>query len=350
MEKSRISHLSGNCVTNLFGKLPGGREIYSYTLSNAAGMEFTVINYGATITSVKVPSLNGVTDVVLGFDDIDDYIDSFGLPSGPYFGSVIGRYAGRIANATFELNGEVIKLNANNNGNALHGGLSGFGRAYWQMSKIQGGARPSIVFTYTSKDGEENFPGNLAVEVEYELTEDNRLNINYKATTDKPTVLNLTQHSYFNLAGHKSELNNQQLTVFADKILDTTPQGIPTGTFNELEGTRLDFRDGAECPREIDNSFILPQDIAYKAAELACAETALAMEIYTNQPSLHIYVGGNCFGQLKGKEGAAYGPYSGIAFETQNYPDAPNQPEFPSAVLLPGETYRQATTYKFKTL
>lgn len=350
MEKPRISHLSGNCVTNLFGTLPDGKEIYSYTLSNAEGMEFTVINYGATITSVKVPGINGLTDVVLGFDDIDDYIDSFGLPSAPYFGSVIGRFAGRIAGATFTLNGETITLNANNNGNTLHGGLSGFGRAYWQMKKIQGGAHPSIVFAYTSKDGEENFPGNLAVEVTYELTEDNTLKISYKATTDKPTVLNLTQHSYFNLAGHNKQLEDQQLMVNADEIVAVTPHGIPTGDFTAVEGTALDFRQTAECPGEIDNSFVLPQDINYRAATLECAATGLGLEVYTNQPSVHIYVGGNCFGKLKGKQGAAYGPYSGIAFETQNYPDAPNKPQFPSAVLLPGETYNHSTVYKFTKL
>lgn len=350
MEKPRISHLSGNCVTNLFGTLPDGREIYCYTLSNAEGMEFTVINYGATITSIKVPGNNGLVDVVLGFDDIDDYIDSFALPSAPYFGSVIGRYAGRIADATFRLDGETIQLNANNNGNTLHGGLSGFGRAYWQMKKIQGGARPSIVFSYTSKDGEENFPGNLTIEVTYELTEDNSLKIEYNATTDKATVLNLTQHSYFNLAGHTQQLDGQQLKVNADKILAVTPQGIPTGDFTAVEGTKLDFRQAEECPRDIDNSYILPQDVTYKAAELQCAATGLGMEIYTNQPSLHIYVGGNCFGQLKGKQGAAYGPYSGIAFETQNYPDAPNKPQFPTAVLKPGKTYSHETVYKFTKL
>lgn len=350
MEKTSNSYLSPNCVTNLFGTLPDGKKVCSYTLANAQGMEVTVINYGATITSLKVPSVNGPVDVVLGFDTIEKYIDSFGLPSGPYYGSVIGRYAGRISNAAFTLNGETFTLNANNNGNTLHGGNIGFGRAYWQMKRIKGGDRPSIIFTYTSKDGEENFPGNLAIDVEYTLTENNELLVDYTATTDKTTVLNLTQHSYFNLGGHSQSLAGQEVQVNTDKILEVTEGGIPTGNLADVDGTRFDFRGLKEIPQQLDNSFVLSGDFTKEAAVLESKDTGLKMSVFTNQPSVHIYVGGNCFGQITGKEGAVYTAYSAICFETQNYPDAPNRPEFPSSVLNPGETYRQQTKYRFETL
>lgn len=350
MEKTSNSYLTPNCVTNLFGTLPDGKKVCSYTLANAQGMEVTVINYGATITSLKVPSANGPVDVVLGFDTIEKYIDSFGLPSGPYFGSVIGRYAGRISNAKFNLNGKDIQLNANNNGNTLHGGTIGFGRAYWSMKRIQGGDRPSIMLTYTSKDGEENFPGNLTVEVEYTLTEKNELQIAYTAKTDKPTVLNLTQHSYFNLAGHSQSLAGQEVQVNTGKILEVTGGGIPTGNLSDVDGSAFDFRALAEIPTQLDNSFVLNGDYTTEAAVLESKGSGLKMTVFTNQPSVHIYVGGNCFGQIAGKEGAAYNAYSAICFETQNYPDAPNRPEFPSSVLNPGEAYRHETKYKFETL
>lgn len=350
MEKTSNSYLTPNCVTNLFGTLPDGKKVCSYTLANAQGMEVTFINYGATITSLKVPAQKGTVDVVLGFDTIEKYIDSFGLPSGPYFGSVIGRYAGRISNAAFSLNGKNIQLNANNNGNTLHGGNIGFGRAYWRMKRIQGGDSPSIVFSYASKDGEENFPGNLEVEVEYTLSAKNELLVAYKATTDKPTVLNLTQHSYFNLSGHAQSLAGQQVQVHTDKILEVTDSGIPTGNLNDVDGSRFDFRTLTEIPQQLDNSFVLNGDYTLPAAVLASSESGLKMTVYTNQPSVHIYVGGNCFGQLAGKEAVQYSPYSAICFETQNYPDAPNRPEFPSPVLNPGETYTHETKFKFETI
>jgi len=348
VENTPISYFTPKCVTNLFGVLPNGKEVFSYTLSNGRGLEATFINYGATITSLKVGAENEATDVVLGFDNINSYIQSFGLPSGPYFGSIIGRYAGRISQAEVALNGEIYTLNANNNGNTLHGGLSGFGRAYWKMKKIQGGERPSITFAYTSPDGEENFPGNLTVEVEYVLTPENELLVNYTAVTDKATVLNLTQHSYFNLGGHSQTLEGQQVEVFSDKVLEVTNQGIPTGGFTNVEGTALDFNTPAECPKSIDNSFVLPQDYNRLAARLHNPATGLEMEVYTNQPSVHIYVGGNCFGQLKGKEDADYTPYSGICFEAQHYPDALKHEHFPTVVLNPGETYIQNTKFAFK--
>jgi aldose 1-epimerase len=347
MQKSDNPYFTANSVTKLFGTLPGGRDVYSYTLTNAAGMEVTFINYGATITSLKVPSINGLVDVALGFDTLEDYIHAFGLPSAPYFGSVIGRYAGRIAGGAFTLNGAEYKLAENNNNNTLHGGKMGFGRAYWKPGRLQGGENPSITFLYTSPDGEENFPGELTVEVTYRLTETNRLEIFYKAYTSADTVLNLTQHTYFNLDGHSQSIAGQELYVNAAEILEVTPQGIPTGGFTPLAGTAFDFNQPKKAPLSIDNSFVVNNNGA-PAATLFSPVTGLKMTVYTDQPSVHIYVGGNCFDRIKGKEGAAYHTTSGICFEAQNYPDAPNRPEFPSAVLKRGGVYTQKTTYSFE--
>ncbi|KOS07420.1 aldose epimerase [Flavobacterium akiainvivens] len=347
MQKNDNLYFTANCVTKLFGTLPGGRAVNSYTLTNGNGMEVSFINYGATITSIKVPSVNGPVDVALGFDTLEDYIHSFGLPSGPYFGSVIGRYAGRIDGAEFMLNGVEYKLAANNNGNTLHGGKMGFGRAYWKMNQLQGGENPSITFAYTSPDGEENFPGELTVEVTYRVTEDNRLEISYKAYTTADTVLNLTQHTYFNLAGHTQSIAGQQLYVNAESVLELRQDGVPTGEFTSLNDSEIDYRQPKAAPLSIDNSFVVNNDGA-PAAKLYSPETGIEMTVFTDQPSVHIYVGGNCFGQLKGKDGAAYHTTSGMAFEAQNYPDAPNKRNFPSSVLKRGEVYRHNTAYVFE--
>ena len=348
MQKSHISHFTANCVTKLFGTLPDGKEVYSYVLSNGNGLEATFINYGATITSLKIADEDGtVTDVVLGFNDIDDYIDAFNLPSAPYFGSVIGRYAGRINKGTFTINNDTYQLNKNHGAHTLHGGNSGFGRAFWQMKQLKGGLNPSIVFTYTSRDGEEQFPGELAIDVTYTLTENNELVVDYTATTTKDTVINLTQHSYFNLDGHAQTVSGQELLVNADKALKLDADNIPTGEFITVKGTAIDFNGGATVPSSIDTSFILENNDR-PAASLYSAKTGLKMTVYTNQPSVHIYVGGNCFGSIHGKESVSYHTTSGICFETQNFPDAPNHGHFPDSVLRKGEQYSHKTRFAFE--
>jgi aldose 1-epimerase len=297
-----------------------------------------------------VPTANKqLTDVVLGFDDINRYIDSFSLPSPPYLGAVVGRYAGRINNAAFTLNGAEYKLNANHGPNTLHGGKTNFSRVYWYMKRLRGGDNPSITLTYTSPDGDEQFPGELTVEVTYSLTEKNELNVSYHATTTADTVINLTQHAYFNLDGHTQSVNEQQLFVNSKQTLEVRPDGIPTGKFLPVANTAFDFTTPHNCPAVIDNSFIL-QNNGQPAATLHSAKTGLTLTVYTNQPSVHIYVGGNCFGTIHGKEGAAYGTTSGICFETQNYPDAPNQSHFPTPVLKKGEVYNHSTIFIFSTL
>ena len=341
------SYPSSNCVAKVFGALPDGRGVNAYTLSNSGSMEVTIINYGATITSLKVPDENGsITDVVLGFDTIEDYINSFSLPGAPYFGSVVGRYAGRIKSATFNIDGQQYNLAANNNGNTLHGGKIGFSRKYWQMQHLHGGENPSVTLRYISPDDEENFPGELTVDVTYTLTETNELNVSYRATTTKPTVVNLTQHSYFNLEGHSGLIEAQELNVQSSKILELEPDGIPTGNIIDVNGSDLDFTHPAPCPQSIDNSFIITNH-NHPAASLYSSLTGIKMTVYTNQPSVHIYVGGNCFNKIKGKDGVDYSSTSGICFETQNYPDAPNQPGFPDSVLRVGDTYVHETRFAF---
>jgi len=349
MQKSHISHVTANCVTKLFGVLPDGKEVYSYTLSNGGGLEATFINYGATITSLKIAGTDGtITDVVLGFNDIDDYIDAFTLPSAPYFGSVIGRYAGRIKNGAFSIDANTYQLNKNHGLHTLHGGNSGFGRGFWQMKQLKGGLNPSIVFTYTSRDGEEQFPGELAIDVTYTVTESNELLVDYTATTTKDTIINVTQHSYFNLDGHTQSVLQQELVVNADKALKLDADNIPTGDFIAVKHTAIDFNGSAGVPAFIDTSFVLENNDNEPAASLYSAQTGLKMTVYTNQPSVHIYVGGNCFGSIQGKEGVSYHATSGICFETQNFPDAPNHAHFPNSVLRKGGQYSHSTKFAFE--
>jgi aldose 1-epimerase len=351
MEKNHISHLTTHSIAKLFGTLPNGKAVHSYTLTNGKGLEVSFITYGAAISSLVVAGANGKqTDVVLGFDDADGYVASYGLPSPPYFGAVIGRYAGRIANASFEIDGQRYNLNKNHNENTLHGGPNGFCRAPWEVKEvIQEADNASITFEYTSPDGEENFPGEMVTEVKYTLTPQNEIKVDYTAKSSRDTVINLTQHSYFNLDGHEGDVLSQQLTVHSPAILEITNDGIPTGKYIKAADKGIDFTTPANCPAYIDNSFALT-DASAPAATLVSEKTGIKMTVYTDQPSVHIYVGGNCFDMVKGKDGAAYHKHSGICFETQNYPDAPNHSNFPNAVLRKGDTYTQATTWKFELI
>ena len=345
MEKNNISYLIQDSVAKLFGTMPDGTEVNSYTIANDNGLEATFINYGATITSLRFMG----TDVVLGFDTLQDYIDCHKLPSVPYIGAVIGRYAGRIKKGKFKLGDAKFKLNTNLGDNTLHGGNEGLDQKVWQLKKIEDGASSCITFSYISRDGEENFPGELAIEVTYTLTENNELEIEYNAVTTKDTVINLTQHSYFNLDGHEESVSGQDLWVNSVKTLETKPDNIPTGLILNVSHCPYDFTEAKKCPEKIDNSFVI-EDNNQPAASLYSSRRGLKMTVYTNQPSVHIYVGGNCFGEIKGKDGADYHPLSGICFEAQNYPDAPNHPNFPNSVLKPGDTYYHKTAYKFEQL
>ena len=342
------SFLNQYSTIKFFGNLPDGGVIDSCEMTNKNGMQLKVITYGATITSLKIPLKNGdFIDVVLGFDTIEAYLNSFHLKSAPYFGATVGRYAGRINNSTFSLNDKSIVLNSNNNGHSLHGGNSGFSQKQWKIKNLTEGENPSITLSYFSPDGEENYPGDVSVELTYTLSDENELIIEYVATSSEDTVMNLTHHSYFNLDGHNSTILEQDLSINSNKILETNEHNIPTGQFLNLENNLFDFNQAKKCPQTIDTTFVLNEGEEISAS-LFSPKNNLGMLVYTNQPAVHIYVGGNCFNSIKGKENADYHPLSGICFETQNFPDAPNHDHFPIAILRKDEVYQHKTMYKFQ--
>ena len=342
------SFLNTGSTIKFFGYMPDGAEVNSCELTNKNGMIMKVITYGASITSLKIPLKNGdFSDVVLGFDTMEAYLNSFNLKSAPYFGATVGRYAGRINNSSFSLNKKSIYLSNNNNGHSLHGGNIGFSQKQWKIKNVNEGKNPSITLSYFSPDGEENYPGDLAIDLTYTLSDENELIIDYIATTSEDTVINLTHHSYFNLDGHNSTILEQDLSINSNKILETNEHNIPTGQFLNLENNLFDFNKSKKCPQTIDTTFVL-NDGEKISASLFSPKNNLKMLVYTNQPAVHIYVGGNCFNAIKGKENADYHPLSGICFETQNFPDAPNHDHFPSAILRKGEVYQHKTMYKFQ--
>lgn len=345
MKIKHLSHFETLFEGKYFGTLPNGTIIYEYTLQNKNNFQVTVINYGASIKSLKVPLSNDRNvDVVLGFESLEDYVNSFRLPSAPYFGAVIGRYAGRIHNAAFELNGRKINISKNHNPNHLHGGFTSFSNAYWEVIELKSN---TITLQYTSLNNEENYPGEVTTKVTYTLTDNNELEVSFLANTSEDTIINLTQHSYFNLDGHTATIKNQTLFVNSNKNLETTTDNIPTGRFIELKGNNFDFSIPKECPLTIDTTFVLNQENEL-AATLFSKKNKIKMLVFTNQPAVHIYVGGNCFNQINGKENANYTTISGICFETQNFPDAPNHNHFPSAILKKDQTYHHKTTFKFE--
>jgi len=333
---------------NFFGYMPNGAAVNSCELTNKKGMQLKVITFGATITSLKIPLKNGsFIDVVLGFDTLEAYLNSFNINSSPYFGATVGRYAGRINNSTFSLNGKSIDLNSNNNGHSLHGGNIGFSQKQWKIKNVNEGENPSITLSYFSPDGEENYPGDLSVNLTYTLSDQNELIIEYDATTSEDTVINLTHHSYFNLDGHNSTILEQDLIVHSNKMLETNEHIIPTGQFLNLENNPFNFNQAKKCPQKIDTTFVL-NDVEEYSASLYSANNNLEMLVFTNQPAVHIYVGGNCNNEIKGKENTVYHNLSGICFETQNFPDAPNHDNFPSSILRKEEMYHHKTIYKFQ--
>lgn len=350
MIKNRFSQIDTKIITKSFGFTPNGREVLCYTLWNKNGMELSVINYGATITSLKIPVSNTEkVDIVLGFDTLEEYINSYSLPSSPYFGAVVGRYAGRINNASFLLNGKYIQVIKNHNGHQLHGGLNGFSQKFWEVIATSSGDNSAIILEYISENNEENFPGELIVRITYTLNDNNELNVSFEAKSSEDTIVNLTQHNYFNLDGHKEDIENQELYVNASEILETNEENIPTGEYITLKNHPFDFKIQKNCPQKIDNTFILKKSNTL-VASLFSKKNNLKMSVFTNQPAVHIYVGGNCFNQIKGKENTDYHSKSGICFETQNFPDAPNHAHFPNAILKKGDEYLHQTIFRFEKL
>lgn len=342
-----------------FGNLPDGREVYAFTLDNGRGIRLDAITYGGIIVSLETPDRAGQRgDIVLGYDDLAGY-----LAETPYFGAIIGRYGNRIGNAEFALDGRRYALAANNGPNHLHGGVVGFDKVLWAASPFARGDSVGVVFRYTSPDGEEGYPGALAATVTYTLTADGSLVFDYQATTDKPTPVNLTQHSYFNLAGDGArDVLDHVLTVYADSFTPVDSTLIPTGEIVPVEGTPFDFRTPTAIGARIgaadrqlefgggyDHNFVLSRggDALAHAAHVYEPTTGRTLDIYTTEPGLQFYSGNFLDGSLVGKSGRVYEHRYGLCLETQHYPDSPNKPTFPSTILRPGEEYQSRTVLKF---
>lgn len=340
----------------LFSATKDGKDIKLYTLRNAAGTEACVTNFGGRLVSLAVADKNGkLTDVVLGFDSIQDYIE---VPSD--FGASIGRYANRIGQGRFVLDGDTVKLPTNNFGHCLHGGPTGWQYAVYDVAEANDS---SIVLTFLSPDGDNNFPGNVKAKVTYTLTADNKLDIAYEATTDKPTVVNMTNHSYFNLGGDPSKaITDHLLTVNAESYTPVDSTFMTTGEIATVEGTPFDFRTAKPVGQDIDadneqvrngkgfdHNWVLATNgsIDVPAAVLYSPETGIEMTVYTTEPGVQVYTGNFLDGTVSGKGGKTYGKRAAICLETQHYPDSPNKADWPSTVLRPGETYKSHTIYSF---
>jgi aldose 1-epimerase len=337
-----------NSKSKLFGTMPNGEAVYCYELKNSNGIEVNIINYGATITSLKIPLKTGkIIDVVLGLDSLEDYIKSYEIGGSPYFGATVGRYSGRINQGLFTLNNKVYQLEKNLNNHSLHGGNIGFSQRIWKVVKITEGKNPSITLTYFSPNNEGGFPGDLKVKLTYSLTENNELSIDYIANSSEDTIVNMTNHSYFNLEGPAETVANQDLYINSKTLLETDADNVPTGVLLNVANSPNDFSSAKKCPNKIDTSFVLNKENKI-AASLYSEKNNLKMLVLTDQPSVHIYVGGKFDDLLTGKEKMKYQSNSGICFETQNFPDAPNHHNFPNSVLKKDDTYLQKTVYKFE--
>ncbi len=337
-----------------FGKTADGKSVDSYTLTNANGLKAEIITYGGIVTSLQVPDRNGnFADIVLGCDSPDDY-----AKSGTYFGALIGRFGNRIAKGKFTLDGVEFKLATNNGPNHLHGGVKGFDKVIWNAEPMQTNEGPALKLTYQSRDGEEGYPGNLSCTVVYTLTNNNALKISYEAKTDKATIVNLTHHSYFNLAGYNSgDILGHTLQIFADHFTPVDKTLIPTGEIKAVKGTPWDFTKPMTIGSRIkdveggyDHNYVLNSSDGSLALAASVYEpkTGRVLEVFTTEPGLQFYSGNFLDGSVKGK-GAVYKKHDGFCLEAQHFPDSPNEPNFPSVVLRPGEKYTQLTVYKFST-
>ena len=354
--------LLGSTVTRTTTKVMfQGKPVEMATLKNKNGMEVQAITYGGIITSLKVPDRAGkLADVVLGFDQSDQY---FAEPTPPFFGAIVGRYGNRIANGEFTIDGKKYPLAKNNGPNHLHGGNKGFDKVLWTLATKETPAGSAAVFTRTSPDGEEGYPGNLVARVTYTLTEKNELIVDYHATTDKPTVVNLTQHSYFNLAGEGSgTILDHELMLNADRYTPVNDTLIPTGELAPVAGTPFDFRKATAIGARIDqDNPQLKNGKGYDhnwvlnrkgtglelAARLTDPKSGRTLEIRTTEPGVQFYTGNFLDGTIKGKNGHVYGLRTGLCLETQHFPDSPNQKKFPSTELRPGKTYDSKTVFAF---
>lgn len=356
--KQDISGKMENVHTSDYGVTPKGDSIKKYTLSNKNGMKVEVINFGGIITSLTAPDRNGkYEDVVLGFTKPEGYFD--GNPY--YFGALIGRYGNRIANAKFTLDGKTYEINKNDGPNSLHGGKEGFHTRFWNIEVVKDAKFPTLKLSYTSADGEEGYPGKLTTTVFYMLTDDNALEISYEAETDKPTVVNLTQHSYFNLSGNFTKtITDHELQINADHFLPVNETLIPTGEQKAVKGTPFDFTVSKPIGKDIsadddqlkkgkgyDHNWILNGKGLRSIAKVYHQGTGRSMEVFTDEPGVQFYSGNFLDGKFDTKTGGKNEFRTGFCLETQHFPDSPNQPSFPSTELKPGQKYHSKTIYKF---
>ena len=339
-----------NLQTKSFGKLADNAEVTLFTLTNANGVRASLMNYGATLVALEAPDRNGkLIDVTLGFDTLESYVKF----NSPYFGCTVGRCTNRIAGGRFHLDGKEYRLATNAGNSHLHGGLKGFDKAFWRAEA----EFPSVKFTYLSPDGEEGYPGNLAVAVTYTLTENNELTIEYSATTDKPTPVNLTNHTYFNLAGSGNVLVHE-LLIASTQYLPVNDALLPTGEIHPVKGTPMDFTASTPIGQRIrqlkgepigyDHTYVLENAGGrIKLAALVFEpHSGRVLEVHTTEPGVQLYTGNFLDGTIFGKGGRPYQQHTGFCLETQHFPDSVNQPTFPSIILKPGQQYRQTTTYR----
>jgi aldose 1-epimerase len=342
-----------------FGRMPDGKAVEVYTLTNSRGMQVRAITYGAIIQSIRVPDRAGrMADVTLGFDSLQGY-----LGDSPYFGAVVGRYANRIARGRFTLEGRTYRLAVNNGPNSLHGGLKGFDKVVWEAKSFQRGDTVGVEFLHTSPDGDEGYPGTLRVSVTYTLTPGNQLEVEYRAKTDRATPVNLSQHSYFNLAGEGSgNILRDVLTIDADRYTPVDSTLIPTGELASVAGTPFDFRKPTPIGQRIDqadpqltygkgydHNFVLNRSESglVHAVRVFDPESGRTLDISTTEPGLQFYSGNFLDGSIKGKSGHVYSHRGALVLETQHFPDSPNHPDFPSTLLNPGREYHSKTVFAF---
>lgn len=339
------------CLADSFGE-----DIYLFTLRNALGTEVLISNYGAIITSFKIKNPDGnFNDIVLGFDNIEDYWSPEYIKQYPWFGCAVGRYANRIKNARFSIDGKKFLLTNSRGNHQLHGGFIGFDKKTWNYVSSGVKPHPFLELKYLSKDGEEGFPGNLDVLIRYELNDDNELSYEFTATTDQPTAVNLTQHSYFNLNNGMGTIHDHEIKIYASNVLEQDDDLLPTGNLQPVENSVFDFKnfqrigDRLAILPEFDKSFVVDKnenpDAISLMTELKLNETKTLLQIYSTEPVVHFY-SGKWIPVVNGKDGIKYGPFSGLCLETHKHVNAINIPHFPNTILRPGETYQQKTIYK----
>lgn len=352
-DKSKSSEAKMSIKKEPFGKTPDGQEVDLYTLTNKNGLRVKIMTYGALITSVETPNRDGkVENIVLSLDSLQDYIKGH-----PYFGATIGRYGNRIAKGKFKLDGKEYTLATNDKTNHLHGGKKGFDKVVWDAKPVETNDSVGVVFTHESPDGDEGYPGKLNVTTTYTLTNDNELKMEYAATTDKPTVVNLTNHSYWNLTGAAGDVLGHELLLNADRYLPVDAGLIPLGELKNLKGTPMDFTESktigsriAKVPGGYDHCYVLNKKEGEKGLTLVAKvvepKSGRTMEVYTTEPGVQFYSGNFLDGSNK-RGNTAFTKHFGFCLETQHYPDSPNRPEFPTTVLKPGEKYEHKTVHRF---